>query len=148
MHMVLQLELPADARLLPRTRRAIDGYMVEVGTDADRADVVLALDEACVNVIRHAFPEGVTGSIKLRADITETAVTVQVEDDGVGFDPFEVPLREASPEDVSGRGLRMIRHLMDNVRLESPTTPGGGTRVLMEKVLSERAPEEEPQAQR
>lgn len=60
---VLHIELPADARLLPRTRRAIDA-----------------------------------------------AVTVQIDDDGVGFDPFQVPLEPADPEDVSGRGLAIIRH--------------------------------------
>lgn len=47
MHLLLQLELPADARFLPKTRRAVAGYLEEVGAEADlSADVVLALDEA------------------------------------------------------------------------------------------------------
>ncbi|MGH9164480.1 MAG: ATP-binding protein [Acidimicrobiales bacterium] len=136
MRLALQLELPADARILPRTRRAIDGYMEDVGSDHEaRADVVLALDEACVNVIRHAFPEGVKGTLRLSAEITETSVTVQVEDDGVGFDPCEVPLLDISPEEVSGRGLAIIRELMTKVDVQSPVTPAGGTRVRMERSL-------------
>ena len=135
MHLLLQLELPADARFLPKTRRAVAGYLEEVGAEADlSADVVLALDEACANVIRHAFPNGTEGTIRLRAEFADDAVIVQVEDDGVGFDPFEVPLRETSVEDVSGRGLRMIRQLMSSVHLESPTTTGG-TRLRMAKRL-------------
>jgi len=139
MRLVLQLELPADARMLPKTRRAVDGYMEDLGSGPDqRADVVLALDEACGNVIRHAFPGGVDGVIRLRADISDRAVTVQVEDDGVGFDPYSVPLGLAGPEEVSGRGLGIISRLMTTVELESPVTPAGGTRVRMEKCLTDR----------
>jgi anti-sigma regulatory factor (Ser/Thr protein kinase) len=135
MRLVLQLCLPADARFLPQTRKAIDGYLADVGTDAEqRSDVVLALDEACANAVRHAFPHGMTGTIDVRVDLTEDVVIVQVEDEGVGFDPFEVPLRESELEDQSGRGLRIIRELMSSVQVESPTR-SGGTRVRMAKHL-------------
>ena len=137
--LVLQLELPADARLLPRTRRAVAGYLEDVGAEPDdRADVVLALDEACANVIRHAFPDGARGTIRLRAEICDDAVTVQVEDDGVGFDAFEATRNEPDPEDTSGRGLHMIRALMTTVQLESPTETGG-TRLRMQKRLGDSA---------
>ncbi len=137
--LVLQLELPADARLLPRTRKAVSGYLKDIGAEPDdRADVVLALDEACANVIRHAFPNGTTGTIRLRADIGDDAVTVQVEDDGVGFDAFQATKQERGLEDTSGRGLHMIRMLMTTVQLESPTETGG-TRLRMQKLLGEKA---------
>ncbi len=133
--LVLQLELPADARLLPRTRKAVSGYLEDVGAEPDdRADVVLALDEACANVIRHAFPNTVPGTIRLRAEIGHDAVTVQVEDDGVGFDALAATRRVSGPEDTSGRGLQMIRTLMTTVQLESPTETGG-TRLRMQKLL-------------
>ena len=135
MRLVLQLCLPADARFLPQTRRAIDGYLADVGTDPEqRSDVVLALDEACANVVRHAFPHGTTGTIDVRVELTEDVIIVQVEDQGVGFDPFEVPLREVELEDQAGRGLRIIRQLMSSVQVESPTV-SGGTRVRMAKHL-------------
>ena len=137
--LVLQLELPADARLLPRTRKAVSGYLEEAGTEPeDRADVVLALDEACANVIRHAFPDGVPGTIRLRAEIASDAVTVQVEDDGVGFDALAVTRREPGPEDTSGRGLHMIRALMTTVQLESPSE-SSGTSLRMQKPLGQEA---------
>ena len=136
MHLALQLHLPADARFLPCTRSAIDGYLADMGTDAEqRADVVLALDEACANVIRHAFPQGTTGAIDVTVELTQHEVVVEVEDRGVGFDPFEAPLREVELEDQSGRGLRIIRQLMSSVQVESPTV-SGGTRVRMAKRLA------------
>ena len=138
--LVLQLELPADARLLPRTRKAVAGYLEDVGAEPDaRADVVLALDEACANVIRHAFPNGTPGTIRLRAEIGDDAVTVQVEDDGVGFDPFQATLGEPGLEATSGRGLHMIRQLMTTVQLES-STERGGTRLRMKKLLGSSGP--------
>lgn len=136
MRLVLQLELPADARLLPRTRAAVAGYLEETTGDSEFVgDVVLALDEACANVIRHAFPAGVVGVIRLLAEMDEDGVTVLVEDDGVGFDPFRVDLR-AGPDDVSGRGLHLIRALMTDVDVESPTSSGTGTRLRMHRRLS------------
>lgn len=133
--LVLQLELPADARLLPRTRKAVSGYLEDVGAEPEAtADVVLALDEACANVIRHAFPKSAPGTMRLRAEIGDQAVTVQVEDDGVGFDPFEATARQPGLEDTSGRGLQIIRQLMTTVQLESPTETGG-TRLRMKKLL-------------
>lgn len=135
MHLILHLELPADARLLPMTRRAVGGYLLDAGMAEDeRADVVLALDEACANVVRHAFPHHPGGRIRLMAEITQGGVRVEVEDDGVGFDP-EAPRRQPQPWDTSGRGLHLIRELMTSVELESPTD-GGGTRVVMRKALS------------
>ncbi len=138
MRLVVNLTLPAEARLVPRTRRIFSGYMEELGVDGDTTDdVILALDEACANVIRHAFPDGVPGTIRLRAEIAQDTVTVQVEDDGVGFDALEATLREPGPEDTSGRGLHMIRMLMTTVQLESPTETGG-TRLRMQKLLREK----------
>ncbi len=133
--LVLHLELPADARLLPRTRKAVSGYLEEVGAEPEAtADVALAVDEACANVIRHAFPDGAPGTIRLQAEIGDDAVTVQVEDDGVGFDPREATAREPNLDDTSGRGLQIIRTLMTTVQLESPTETGG-TRLRMKKLL-------------
>lgn len=139
MNLVLELQLPADARLLATTRRTLGGYLADVGADADeRAEVVLALDEACGNVIRHAFPPGTEGSLRVRVELDEDRVTMEVEDDGTGFDPAELDLRRSRPDDVSGRGLQIIRSLMTSVRLQSPTE-SGGTRLAMQRVLREPA---------
>lgn len=135
MFLVLELELPADARLLATTRRTLSGYLRDIGADADeQAEVVLALDEACVNVIRHAFPPGADGSLRVKVELDDACVSLEVEDDGKGFDAAEVDLREPHPDDVSGRGLHIIRSVMTSVRLQSPTETGG-TRLLMQRRL-------------
>jgi serine/threonine-protein kinase RsbW len=136
MALVLQLLLPADARYLPKTRRAIEGYLEETAALPEQLDdVILALDEACANVIRHAFPEGKRGTLRLRAEIEDDGITVQVEDDGVGFDPFHLDL-SGRFEEASGRGLEIIRRLVNQLDVESPT-PTGGTRLRMQKSLGQ-----------
>lgn len=140
MHLVLQLEIPADARLLPRIRWALEGCMADAGTGEDlRSDVVLAAHEACVNAVCHAFPGPAVGRIRVRVEITDTEVSLQVEDDGVGFDPTDVGRRPAVPDATSGRGLRIMRRVMSGVELESPTATGG-TKVLMRRDLTPPPP--------
>jgi anti-sigma regulatory factor (Ser/Thr protein kinase) len=138
MRLILQLVLPADARLLPRTRRAIAEYLAEIGARREHVDdVILALDEACANVIRHAFPDGGDATFRLVAEIADDEVSIAVEDDGVGFSPEEIDLRQPDETATHGRGLHIIRQLMTTVEVRSPTHDGSGTRLLMQKRLRE-----------
>jgi len=130
----LQLELPADAKMLTRTRWALLGYLEEMGAGDELAgDVILALDEACANVVRHAFPGG-DGTFRLAAQLNDDEVVVEVEDDGVGFNTRDVTTRPVPPDALSGRGLGIIRQLMTTVEVESPINDGG-TRLRMCKKL-------------
>lgn len=139
MRVLMHLSLPVDGRMLPRTRRAVDGYLEELNlSPEERHDVILAIDEACANVIQHAFPdqrEGTDGVIDLTAVMAEHEVNVTVEDHGVGIPPAAARRRELAPVGaVSGRGLQIIRELMTTVELE--TNEAGGTRLTMSKQLS------------
>lgn len=137
MRLILQLVLPADARLLPRTRRAIAEYLAEIGASAEHVDdVILALDEACANVIRHAFPDSDDATFRLVAVITDDDVHLSIEDEGVGFKPEAIDLRD-NDSATSGRGLHIIRQLMTSVDVRSPTEAGVGTRLHMHKRLRE-----------
>jgi serine/threonine-protein kinase RsbW len=134
MNVHVELELPNDARLLPRTRWVLLGYLEELGIDVDAtADVVLAIDEACANVVRHAFPEG-GGSYRVIADLSDSEAVIEVVDSGVGFNPFEVTGLGVEREAVAGRGLHIIRQVMSSLEVESPM-PEGGTRLRMQKRL-------------
>lgn len=136
MQLLVDLTLPTDARLISQTRRVVSGYLHEMGVAGDIVDdVVLALDEACTNVMRHAFP-GAMDSFHLSARMDAEEVVVVVEDDGVGLPPQKLnePIGPAAPTATSGRGLQMIRTLMTDVALE--TTPlRQGTRLEMRRSL-------------
>jgi serine/threonine-protein kinase RsbW len=130
MHVTVALTLPADERLLPCTRRLIAGYLEHLGAAAEVVgDVVLALDEAMSNVVRHAFPAG-KGSYQVRADLRPHEVVIEVTDDGVGFDPMRSV--GSGRLRLGGRGIQLIRRLMTVVEVESPTRQGG-TRLTMRR---------------
>jgi signal transduction histidine kinase len=84
-----------------------------------------AVQEAIVNITRHAQAETVL--IQLSAD---QAVMVEIEDDGVGFDPDGIA---AEPGSLRGIGLLGMRERLEIVggALHIDSEPGGGTHVVM-----------------
>ena len=133
MHLLLALNLPAEERLVPAARRAMAGFLLAAGVAPDTVDdVVLALDEACSNVLQHAFPSGNPGSYELRADFRPEEVVIEVADHGVGFDAMG--WRSATTLDLAGRGLDIMRRVMTSVEVESPRQQGG-TRLRLRKRL-------------
>jgi serine/threonine-protein kinase RsbW len=130
-----QVALPLDPRLLPKTRQAVAGYLEDLVPSPEALhDVVLALGEACANVLRHAFPDG-EGHYLVRAEVDGREVRLAVEDDGVGLDPERLERDWVAPDAVSGRGLSIIREVMSSVDVV-PASPSGGTKLLMRKSLA------------
>src|SRR6202451_1894732 len=57
MEIKMALYLPRDAASVPVTRRVLDRCLETLGVAPDtRADIALALSEACANVVQHAGP--------------------------------------------------------------------------------------------
>jgi signal transduction histidine kinase len=91
-----------------------------------------AVQEAIVNVTRHARAETVL--IQLSAD--RSSVTVEIEDDGVGFDPDGIA---AEPGSLRGIGVLGMRERIEIVggTLRIDSEPGGGTHVIMTVPVAE-----------
>jgi anti-sigma regulatory factor (Ser/Thr protein kinase) len=134
-HFALQVALPLNSRLLPKTRQALAGYLEEVPMSEDMLhDVILALDEACTNVIRHAFPGTSDGQYHVSAVVEGDEIRITVEDHGVGLDPARLDGDWVEPEATSGRGLSIIQSVMSSVDVSEPDVDGG-TRLVMSKKL-------------
>jgi serine/threonine-protein kinase RsbW len=106
-------------------------------TDDDVFHVEMAVDEACSNVIEHAYAEAV-GEIELTCTNPEPGrLDVVIHDHGRSFDPAAVP--EAKVGDgasldalqTGGLGLFFMRKLMDEVRFDF--SPGYGNTLYMVK---------------
>ena len=137
MRFVVDLTLPTDVRLISQTRRTVSGFLEQMGVATDVVDdVVLALDEACTNVMRHAFAGATSELFHLTAELDGDEIVMIVEDEGVGLPvaALHEPIGAAEPTATSGRGLHMIRELMTDVALE--TAPlRQGTRLEMRRQL-------------
>lgn len=114
----------------------IAGAAEAAGLDPrDVHEVELAVDEACSNIITHAYGGEGRGDIEVSYRIEGDGVTVILRDCGAPFDPdrvprpdLQVPLQERNG---GGLGLHFIRGLMDEVRFEF--TPDSGNVLTMVK---------------
>lgn len=104
--------------------------------------IELACDEACTNVIQHAYGGEDQGTIRVIWNYSDGAFTITIYDHGRFFDPDSVPEPNIpqSPDDfdqlkIGGLGIHFMRSLMDEVRFQSDT--GAGNKLEMVKYLSE-----------
>ena len=101
------------------------------------AQLELAVDEACANVVEHAYGRDVTKEVTVRAVIDEAEVNIHVIDTGQGFDPAGI--EQFKVEDLmakrasGGLGMRLIRQLMD--RVDYQIVPGAMNELRMTKRL-------------
>jgi serine/threonine-protein kinase RsbW len=154
MEIKMVLFLPRDALSVPISRQVLDNCLETLGVTPDtRADIALALSEACANVIQHAGP-GEEYEVLVSARDRRCAIEVvntASRDGGPGldgrFDAVQAsrgsgedqPGRPALADDpVSdfaehGRGLKIIDAVTDNLQLIDDQRQG--TTVHFEKTL-------------
>src|SRR4030095_12027430 len=82
----------------------------------------LAVGEWIENLIQHAYADGESHAIEVQCRLGPADLTVQVTDDGRPFTPCEYPemnATEASAQSAfSGRGIHLMRHLVDRMTYE------------------------------
>jgi len=90
-------------------------------------DIRLAVGEACTNAVEHV-PADACEAILIRFLVAPESLTIEVVDDGPGFDASAPPDVE---DDIGGLGLVIIRSVMDDV--DVVCDPKTGTCVRMTK---------------
>jgi serine/threonine-protein kinase RsbW len=127
----LRLYLPRDAASVPLARRVLDTALATVGvTEQCRADIGLALSEACANVVAHAAE---TDRYEVRISAEGVECAIEVDNVGGVVDPRLLEQPPAAPNAERGRGLHIIRTVMDVA--EVAAGPAGGLVVRMIKKL-------------
>ena len=116
-------------------------------SDDDIFHIELACDEACTNIIEHAYGDEDHGSIEVTWVITSDGFTIIFTDQGQTFDPTTIPA-PPSPQDlknlddlgnvkVGGLGLHFMRKLMDKVIFTFEE--GKGNQLIMIKKIKGKA---------
>ena len=79
--------------------------------------VRLALEEALVNAIKHGNQLDPDKSVRIHCDVEQDRVYIEIEDQGPGYRPEEVPdpTLDENIERASGRGLMLIKSFMNRV---------------------------------
>lgn len=125
------LQLPRDALSVPVVRRVLNSSMKTLGVKEDcLEDIEVALTEACTNVLDHAADGD---EYEVAAGVNDEACVIEVLDRGRGFDAETLGHLDAEPTAEEGRGIQLIRALVDKVHFRS--RPETGTIVHLEKQL-------------
>jgi serine/threonine-protein kinase RsbW len=115
-----RLHIPGQFDRLEQISKFIEQSGLEAGLD-DKAigRCQLAVDEACTNIIEHAYEGEGRGSIDICCEPEAGELTIIIEDHGKRFDPNSVPTPQLNThlEDmqVGGLGLYFMRQVMDAV---------------------------------
>ncbi len=79
----------------------------------------LALDELLTNVISYGYADELKHEIQIRGSIVDDLIVIEIEDDGLEFNPFEIkepdlkaPLIERP---IGGLGIHLVRQMIDVV---------------------------------
>jgi serine/threonine-protein kinase RsbW len=131
-HITLTLCLPRDEGTIPVARHIATSAIEEIGVMDDAVhDIAVALTEACTNVLKHSGP-GDEYEVSLEVDGAQCII--RVVDTGHGFDSTSVGLADADGSSEQGRGIQLMRALVDQVKFISKAE--AGTVVSLEKTLS------------
>ncbi len=134
---LLEHRFPAQPEALARMRQRIGDALIGSGaSEEDRGALVLALDEAASNVIRHAYHGPCESEIALRIEREGEELHFELLDQAPCIDPSAIKPRDLDETRPGGLGINIIDALMDEWRMEP--VEGGGNRLLMRKRL--RAP--------
>ena len=115
----IAFKMPSELRHIDCVLDYLNERMLRLGiVNADDSEVLVALDEAIVNAIKHGNKCDPRKAVHIIAEFSVEGVRFTVADEGIGFerehvpDPTE-PCRLLEP---NGRGLLLINHIMDEVR--------------------------------
>ena len=97
----------------------------------------LSLEEAITNAIRHGNRGDKDKQVIINATVSDEKLRVEVEDQGEGFDPDDVPDPTSAEfiERPSGRGLMLMRAYLNFVEYTN-----GGRRITMERERNSELP--------
>jgi len=133
-----EIRMTSDPRLLRVLRAAVGEVGCLAGLGSQEVDHLrLAVDEACTNIIRHAY-EGKPGlpiiaTLSLHPDRLE----VRLRDFGPKVLPESIRPKEPDPSRPGGLGLHLIHSCMDEVVFEA--AEGEGMVLRLVKFLRPRA---------
>lgn len=126
----LRLEVSSDPRLLGVIRGVLQVWLELVGLAAERRHaVVLAVDEACSNCMRHSYEGRVDEPVEVVLAASDEWIEITVSDQGTPC-PAECvqyrPLVAPDPHEVEpgGLGVKLIHEVFDEVRFCPGTTIG------------------------
>jgi serine/threonine-protein kinase RsbW len=133
------LTITSDLRLLAVARSFIEsicraGRLSDATTDA----IILALHEAASNVIRHAHRDLPGASLQIACELDEERIEIHLRDEGEPFDLEAVPCLNPAEVRLGGRGVFLMRTLMDELYCQPLPERGNHLRMVKYRTRNPR----------
>ncbi len=129
----VEITVASDTRWLAFIRRVIDEFCQQAGLDArERHAVTLAVGEAAANVMKHSYRGDDSKELTLACRTAGDGIEIEIRDEGEPYDPDARPLPPPDELRAGGRGVYLMRAMMDSVEYRRD---GATNSVLLRKML-------------
>ncbi len=131
-----KLKVKSRTENLSVIRDFVSKSAAEAGISSDvMENIILAVDEACTNIIKHAYGSVPDGELIIKTKITQARFEISITDYGRSFAPETIPEPDLQKyyrqRRVGGLGMYLMKTLMDDVKYVS--IPGKYNEVLLSK---------------
>jgi serine/threonine-protein kinase RsbW len=120
----LDMKVPNQTRYLELVGRIGEDLARELKMEGEKRDVLaqhlnVVLTEAMANAIRHAHEDDPDKTVRITISLSDEELMIRVYDHGPGFDFDSACAREPEKLEEHGRGIYIIKCLMDTVSYRS-----------------------------
>lgn len=126
----IKMEIVSNPQYVSVVRLTTSGIANKIGFCLDDIeDIKVAVSEACTNAIKHSLDN----KFYVEYTIFEDGLTIEIIDNGKGYNVDSVSKPNLEEPKESGLGLFIIQSLMDDVKIKSDID--SGTSIIMTKYL-------------
>ena len=129
------IRVPSRPEFLADVDAFLEGTLRGFGVEESAvADIAISVSELVNNAMIHGNKSSLEKMVSVRIARSREGVTITVSDEGTGFDPGNVPnpIADENLMHEVGRGLFIVRSLMDKVDVRAT---GTGTTIAITKAV-------------
>jgi len=129
------IRVPSDQAFLPEVDNFLEKALRDYGVDESViADIAISVSELVNNAMMHGNKASPEKMVSVTVELKDQAARITVADEGGGFIPDEIddPLAEENLLKEVGRGIFIVRSLMDKVDINASEK---GTSVCVTKAI-------------
>lgn len=127
------MTLPSEMRALSSARSFVENACKNARLDSSLlTSLMLVTGEAVTNIVRHAHHHNASARFQIELEVTDDAVVLSFHDEGEPFDIGKVPHMKPNEMRLGGRGVFLMRKLMDELSTcpRGPGQPGNTLRMV------------------
>ena len=127
----IEIKIPSEPKFLKIIRSAINHLSEIAGFSPDETNnITLAVDEACSNIIKHAYCGSTDQPIHVLCNLYEDHIEIVLRDFGKKADINEIKSRKLDDVRPGGLGVHLIKSVMDIVNYDNNFEQGNQLRLV------------------